>query len=74
MQFNLGNWSKNMLLDWSDRDAAYRQTEQEHDDALRQYVKPGMTTEDLLNAMADGNVRPQVEAKDRTERHRHVAA
>ena len=54
MQFNLGNWSKNMLLDWSDRDAAYRQTEQEHEDTLRQYVKPGMTTEDLVNAMADG--------------------
>ena len=54
MQFNLGNWSKNMLLDWSNRDAAYRQTEQEHEDTLRQYVKPGMTTEDLVNAMADG--------------------
>lgn len=43
MLFNLGNVTRNGLLNKAEKDAAYRQSEMEHEQALNKFVQPGMT-------------------------------
>lgn len=43
MLFNLGNVTRNGLLNKAEKDAAYRQSDFEHEQALNKFVQPGMT-------------------------------
>lgn len=42
MLFKLGNVTRNGLLNKAEKDAAYRQSEAEHQQALNRFVTPGM--------------------------------
>lgn len=54
MRFILGDCTKNLLLNLSNVDAAYRQSEEEHEEALNHFVKPDMSPEELAFAIQQG--------------------
>ena len=50
MHFKVGEGTRNVLLNRGHKDAAYRQSDLEHEQTLNQYVRPGMTEFELLLA------------------------
>lgn len=56
MRFNLGQGTRNVLLNRENSDAAYRQSLEEHEEALNQFKKPGMLPQQELIAIMDGEI------------------
>lgn len=54
MIFDIGNGTRNMLLNQYLKEAAYRQTPQEHEELINKYVRPGMSPAQMMLAMAQG--------------------
>lgn len=54
MLFNLGNVTRNGLLNRAEKDAAYRQSNSEHEQALKRFVRPGMSPFEELVAQQMG--------------------
>lgn len=54
MKFRLGDASRNLLLDIYNQDAAYRQTPAEHEQLLKQFIRPGMTPDEEMRAIEAG--------------------
>lgn len=54
MRFNLGFGTRNALLNRYAKDAAFRQTPEEHDAAIHKYEVPGMNPTQLLQAAMKG--------------------
>lgn len=54
MRFDLGKVTRNALLNNYAKDAAYRQTPEEHDALIHKYEQPGMTPMELLEATQKG--------------------
>lgn len=54
MEFELGKLTRNGLLNNYARDAAYRQSPEEHDELIHKYEKPGMSPAELLLATKRG--------------------
>lgn len=50
----LGKVTRNMLLNQNAREAAYRQTPEEHDALIHQYERPGQTPMERLLAVQQG--------------------
>lgn len=59
MKFSLGYGTRNMLLNDSNRDAAYRQDPTEHTRVLHQFERPGQTPIERLLASQEGMVAEQ---------------
>lgn len=56
MRFNLGQGTRNVLLNRENSDAAYRQSLEEHEEALNQFKKPCMLPQQELIAIMDGEI------------------
>lgn len=56
MHFSLGNVTRNGLLNRSEKDAAFRQSETEHEQAINQFVLPGMTPVQKMIAVEQGEL------------------
>lgn len=56
MRFQLGQATRNALLNRNYTDAAYRQSDVEHERALKKYVKPGMNPAQELVARQQGEM------------------
>ena len=54
MRFDLGKVTRNALLNNYAKDAAYRQTPEEHEALIHKYEQPGMTPMELLEATKKG--------------------
>lgn len=54
MRFNLGQGTRNVLLNRDNSEAAYRQSLTEHEEALNQFKKPGMLPQQELMAIMEG--------------------
>lgn len=54
MRFDLMPVTRNALLNVGNSDAAYRQTEAQHDEALNHFIEPGMSPQELMGAMIAG--------------------
>lgn len=54
MHFKVGQGTANVLLNRGHKDAAYRQSDLEHEQTLNQFVHPGMTEIELLLAQERG--------------------
>ena len=56
MRFQIGQGTRNALLNRSMSDAAYRQSQIEHKQALDKFVKPGMNPAQRLIALEQGKL------------------
>ena len=56
MRFDLGYGTRNMLLNRENGRAAYRQSLDEHEDALHKYEEPGMSPDELMEAVLKGEM------------------
>lgn len=56
MKFQIGQGTRNALLNRSMSDAAYRQSQLEHKQALDKFVKPGMNPAQQLIAKQEGEL------------------
>lgn len=54
MKFRLGDATRNALLNGAARQAAYRQTQLQHDRYANKYVRPGMSPMEIMLAQARG--------------------
>lgn len=60
MRFDLGYGTRNVLLNGSNAEAAYRQTPTEHEEALHKYERPGQTPAERLIATEQGMIEEQM--------------
>lgn len=63
MKFQLGQGSRNVLLNRENGEAAYRQTDAEHNEALQKYMTPGMDSKSLLEATVKGQDEEKLNPK-----------
>ena len=54
MKFRLGEATRNALLNGAARDAAYRQTPEQHQALLNRFIRPGMSPTELALAKMRG--------------------
>ena len=54
MNFSLQPVTRNALLNYANRDAAYRQDQDLHEETLNQFIQPGMTPAEEMDAVLKG--------------------
>lgn len=54
MRFDLGQGTRNVLLNRGNAEAAYRQSPTEHYETLNQFIRPGMLPQEQLIAIMEG--------------------
>lgn len=59
MRFGLSNGTRNMLLNLSNKEAAYRQSPTEHEELLHQFERPGQTPLERMLAVEQGELAEQ---------------
>lgn len=61
MDFRINNGlTHNSLLNRGNKDAAYKQTELEHNEALNKYIRPGMTPLEMMAARSRGEAEEKL--------------
>lgn len=63
MRFDLSNGTRNILLNMSNKDAAYRQSPTEHEELLHQFERDGQTPLERMLAIEKGEIAEAEEPK-----------